>query len=126
MIYQNSQEIEKDIIIHQEKIENLKIEQVKVARQEKQYKLLTSSALQSFIQLNVSQMEDFMIADKCRETSLHELLSIMARVLNIGIQWPVELLGKTVADVLYILDHIENDNKLDDLEIPKEDLSRIN
>lgn len=109
--------IDAEIARLEEQIDALRQKKIEDEKNMKKARLLVS--LNSFSLAQVMKMPDFELADKSRKTSLFALLSMLTAQYNIQLAFPVELVGKSIAQVLYVMDYIGDEEKLEQLEIPE-------
>lgn len=112
---QNSTQIGATIAELEEKIEMLKNEQNTARRREKQYQLLAGH--DGATRYKSGKMPDSELADKCRGTALFQFFSLLGDKVGFQVALPIELANKSIAQVLYILDYIDDDATLDSIEI---------
>jgi hypothetical protein len=106
----NSQQISKEEIELEQKLTELKKEKIEATRREKQYELMTR--LSNMTLKEVRKIPDSELARKCRDTRLLDLFSVIGQKLNFQVLIPTELGIQSLAQVLFILDHIDDDATL--------------
>lgn len=110
----NSQQISKEEMELEQKLAELKKEKIESTRREKQYELMTR--LSNMTLKEVKKIPDSELAGKCRNTSLLDLFSVIGQKLNFQVLIPPELGRQSLAQVLYILDHIDDDATLNAID----------
>ena len=110
----SSQQISKEELELEQKLEELKKEKIATTRREKQYQLLTT--LNNMTLKEVKKIPDSELAGKCRDTTLLNLFSVIGQKLNFQVLIPLDLGNKSLAQVLYILDHIDDDATLNAID----------
>jgi len=88
--------------------------EIAVLRKEKQYQLLVT--MDTFTREQSKLMPDFELADKARATTLLQMFTIIGDKLGFVANFPLELANKSVAQVLHILDYIDDYEKLNALD----------
>ena len=94
-------------------LKEISMAEIAALRKEKQYQLLVT--MDTFTREQSKLMPDFELADKARATSLLQMFSVIGDKIGITLSFPSELANKSVAQVLHILDYIDDDEKLNAL-----------
>ncbi len=85
-----------------------------LSREERQYQLLVT--MDTLTREQSKLMPDFELADKARATTLLQMFSIIGDKLGFVVSFPPELANKSVAQVLHVLDFIDDNEKLNAID----------
>lgn len=96
------------------RLQELELARAKSLKREKQYQLLVG--LDTFTRQQSNLMPDDMLADKCRETTLFQMFNLIGHKLSFVASLPPELAHKSLAQVLHVLDFIDDDEKLNAID----------
>jgi hypothetical protein len=108
-------DVDTEISRLEEQITELKTHRGEVEKNEKRYQLLVGPA--SLVRTKVYEMPDHELAKKCRFTSLYDILREVNQVLGLSTTIPVEVTGKSIAEMVYICDYLKDEESLQNLNL---------
>lgn len=108
-------DIDNEISALEQQIQQIKELRGDAEKSDKRLNLLTNSF--SSVRSQVAQMSNDDLAKKCRFMTLIDILNMINKELELPLSFPLEISGKTIAELVFISDFFGDNEKLNALEI---------